>query len=296
MKHKLLSVIIAAIAIISGLLVFRYFNLSRPVYSGNGADADPYAAENQTSVSVSVDENDQNSDQVSSSGSSASAENPDQKSSSDGEISSSTEIYTGKEGLINYLHARGRKINPNSCVSAGEDITVKFDFADTIAVNTEEDYYNAYSEPLTFNVNPTFEVQKKLPDTLSANAREKIANYGIAEVDDQGNILNGYSCLIVDISVTNDSKKDYDGLLWGDLWLRVGMSSNYTGEVIAVSDDRGFSKSYFQESIPSGETIEKKIVFLPPDECVNNHLLWLEINPSGTVGGSRDLNGYVVLN
>ena len=294
MKHKLLSVMIAAIAVISGLLVFRYFNLSRPVYSGNGADADPYAAENQTSVSVSVD--DQNNEQVSSSGASANAENPDQKSSSDGEISSSTEIYTGKEGLINYLHARGRKINPNSCVSAGEDITVKFDFDDTIAVNTEEDYYNAFSEPLIFNVNPAFEVQKKLPDTLSANAREQIVNYGTAEVDEQGNILNGYSCLVVDISVTNDSKKDYDDLLWGIFRLRVGMSSNYTGEAVAVSDDRGFSKSYFQESIPSGETVEKKIVFLPPDECVNNHLLWLEISPSGTVGGSRDLNGYVVLN
>lgn len=105
-----------------------------------------------------------------------------------------------------------------------------------------------------------------------------------AEIDENGNITNEYSYVVVDISVKNTRKSEaLTQLIWGTIRLQVTNHREYLGEYEYLGENpaREYNKSYSQETIQPGESVEKALIYIAPDEILEEEDIYLKIDPSG---------------
>lgn len=292
MKHKkgIVSLLVCVLAVVCGIIVFDNFNQNHKPEL-NYAENDPY-------LELEMNGARSESSNVSSSGRGININDQLDTSS----VSLSEPItYTGKEGLIQYIRtSTGQNLAPKMIAVPGEELAVSFqisDFGQKITdFKNEEEYWDSFSEPVVFKVN-SWVTSKSFPTEMSEGYLDIIRGLGRAEIDDTGTITNGYSYVMIDISVRNDSTNNYSGLLWGTIYLKSQAgSSDFSGECQIVADGRPDNKQYCAETIPASSDIKRKIIYIVSDKSLNNTLLWLEINPTGGVMTGRDIKGYIVLN
>ena len=120
-----------------------------------------------------------------------------------------------------------------------------------------------------------------------------------AQLDENGNIINDCSYVVVNIEVKNMTSKDITSLIWGTLYLNsVGNGAGkYTGEAAYLGDDRPLSKDYYLEIIPANSTKEMTFVYVEKDEYLKDNQLYIEVNPSGvaTYNPDFDVKRYIFL-
>ena len=132
-----------------------------------------------------------------------------------------------------------------------------------------------------------------------------LSNYPGAELDEQGNITNDFSYIVVNLSVKNQSdKKIENDLIWGYIRLRFlfppSEYEDYVGEVSYLGEEtpRVLNHNYYAESFEPGEEKQMALMFVANDELLKSEAIYLEINPTGAVidNPEYDIRRYIILN
>lgn len=126
-----------------------------------------------------------------------------------------------------------------------------------------------------------------------------------AELDSEGNIINNYSYVVVNVSAKNQSEQKIENdLIWGNFQLKFIMPpseySDYIGEIDYLGEDvpRKFGHDYYAENFEPGETKEIAMIYVVHDELLDSEGMYLEINPTGAVieNADYDVKRYIALN
>ena len=132
-----------------------------------------------------------------------------------------------------------------------------------------------------------------------------LSNYPGAELDEQGNITNDFSYIVVNLSVKNQSdKKIENDLIWGYIRLRFlfppSEYEDYVGEVSYLGEEtpRVLNHNYYAETFEPGEEKQMALIFVANDELLKSEAIYLEINPTGAVidNPEYDISRYIILN
>ena len=120
-----------------------------------------------------------------------------------------------------------------------------------------------------------------------------------AQLDENGNIINDFSYVVVNVEAKNLTSKDVTSLIWGIFYLKsIGNGAGkYTGQDAYLGDDRPLSKDYYLETIPANSTKEMTFVYVEKDEYLKDNQLYIEVNPSGvaTYNPDFDVKRYIFL-
>lgn len=154
------------------------------------------------------------------------------------------------------------------------------------------------SGQFTFTVN-SWNISKEYPGYEPPEGVD-LAEWPGAEVDGNGNIINDFTYVTVDISAENMKAEEVTQLIWGMIRLRIFDSGDYTGEAIYYGRDieREYGHYYGQETFQANETKSVVLIFVVKDELLQNQEMYLEINPSGaqTVNPDYDVRRFIILN
>lgn len=119
---------------------------------------------------------------------------------------------------------------------------------------------------------------------------KNLADYPGAVLDEQGNITNDFSYVVVNLSVKNQSdKKIENDLIWGYIRLRFlfppSEYEDYVGEVSYLGEEtpRVLNHNYYAETFEPGEEKQMALIFVANDELLKSEAIYLEINPTGAV-------------
>lgn len=120
-----------------------------------------------------------------------------------------------------------------------------------------------------------------------------------AELDPDGNITNEFSYVTVDISVENMTNETVSEYIWGIIRLEIFNSGDFIGEVAYLGEEtpREKTKNYYQESFTAGETKNKAMIFVVPDQILGDQEMYMEINPTGGVitDPEQDVRRFIFL-
>lgn len=112
-------------------------------------------------------------------------------------------------------------------------------------------------------------------------------DYGDFKCDENGTIINGYSYVSIPISVTCCEETDEQiGLNSIDLWIfdKEGSYKFSDGPAAAALEEESSVKEFFLRYLEKGEAIDTEIVFVVPDnDLENQNGFMLNINNSGTM-------------
>ena len=134
---------------------------------------------------------------------------------------------------------------------------------------------------------------------------KNLADYPGAVLDEQGNITNDFSYVVVNLSVKNQSdKKIENDLIWGYIRLRFlfppSEYEDYVGEVSYLGEEtpRILNHNYYAETFEPGEEKRMALIFVANDELLKSEAIYLEINPTGAVidNPEYDIRRYIILN
>lgn len=121
-----------------------------------------------------------------------------------------------------------------------------------------------------------------------------------AELDQNGNITNGFSYVTVDISAENLKEEAVSELIWGMIQLCLFDTEDYIGETdyIGREERRESGKDYFRENFQPNETKHAVLIFVVDDKYLTEQEMYLEVNPSGAVieDPAYDVRRYIILN
>ena len=126
-----------------------------------------------------------------------------------------------------------------------------------------------------------------------------------AVLDEQGNITNDFSYVVVNLSVKNQSdKKIENDFIWGYIRLRFlfppSEYEDYVGEVSYLGEEtpRILNHNYYAETFEPGEEKQMALIFVANDELLKSEAIYLEINPTGAVidNPEYDIRRYIILN
>lgn len=134
---------------------------------------------------------------------------------------------------------------------------------------------------------------------------KNLADYPGAELDEQGNITNDFSYVVVNLSVKNQSTKTIENdLIWGYIRLMFlsapSKYSDYIGEVTYLGEEkpRILNHNYYAETFAPEEEKVMPMIFVVNDALLDSEAMYLEINPTGAVidNPDYDIRRYIVLN
>ena len=148
----------------------------------------------------------------------------------------------------------------------------------------------------------SYDRQKENPGYPYPEGMTSLTEKTGASVDEQGNITNGFSYLIVTVKVKNLSDKEVIDSIWGNIRFRIpGVNSEeYKSELIYIGEEepRSNDGDYYMEQIPVGGEITMPIIFVIKDELLDaGYAPYLEINSRGVVitDPDEDVTRYIVL-
>lgn len=146
----------------------------------------------------------------------------------------------------------------------------------------------------------SWSMSKKYPGyPIPEEKRDNLGEGGGASLDENGNITNNYSYVVVDMEVENLTSEDVNFLIWGIFKLKsIGNGAGqYTGEVSYLGDDRPYGKDYNLDTISANSAKEMPLIFIVKDEYINDNQLYIEVNPSGaaTYDPDFDVKRYIFL-
>lgn len=148
----------------------------------------------------------------------------------------------------------------------------------------------------------SWSVQKEYPGYQLPEGIESLDKFPGAKVDAQGNIVNGFSYVVVNTEVGNLEDKEVTDLVWGNIKLEIpGVGSDqYTGSLNYLGENapRQYNGNYLKELFKAKETKKMPLIFVVKDQLIKGKQLYLEINSSGspTVDPDYDVRRYIVLN
>lgn len=114
-----------------------------------------------------------------------------------------------------------------------------------------------------------------------------------AQFDEQGNIVNDFSYVTIEVSKENISESDTESY-WNDFNLRMirqASSDIYTGEVAYLGEEepREDSRAYFLEQFKKDEKKDMVLIYIVADKFLDNEGMYIEIDPFGcTYTGKKD--------
>ncbi len=154
----------------------------------------------------------------------------------------------------------GLTVDPQNIVSTGSPIT---------------------SGNYSFTVN-SWSVSKESPGYALPEGMDATRG-GLLQIDANGNITNEYSYVVVDLTVENKAEEPVTDLLWGYLRMQAFDMGDFISEVAYLGEEtpRKSGHDSYEESFKAGEIKKYPVVFVMPDEIVNNQEIYLEIDTSG---------------
>lgn len=188
----------------------------------------------------------------------------------------------------------------------GEPDAISKEFAEKIGVDAKNVVsvgHSVASTKYSFTVD-SWNAGKEYPGYEAPEGID-ITEFPGAELDNEGNIINDYSYVVVNVSVKNQvDKKVEKDLVWATFRLKFIMPpseySDYIGEIDYLGEDvpRKYGHDYFAEDFEPGETKEIAMIFVVHDELFNSKGMYLEINPTGAVidNADYDIRRYITLN
>lgn len=121
------------------------------------------------------------------------------------------------------------------------------------------------------------------------------------EMNENGDILNDFSYVVVNMTVENLTDAPVTDYVWGDIRFRelgaeYGNTSN-TPEILYWGENppRGKIKSAYLETIPANGKVEKPLIFIRQDRFLEGRQKYLEINLAGVTGSFRPFR-FILLN
>ncbi len=206
----------------------------------------------------------------------------DQEKSEEFEKNLSVTAQEGTPDKISKEFAEKLGVDAKNVVSTGNPVaSTKYSF--TVTSWTKGKEYPGY----------------KLPEG------KNLSEYPGAELDNQGNIINDFSYVVVNISAKNQSDEKIEkDLIWGDMRLEFlyqpSKYSDYVGEVAYLGEKtpRSINHDYYAESFEPEEEKEMSLIFVVNDGLLECDGMYLEINPTGAVidNPDYDIRRYIVLN
>lgn len=148
----------------------------------------------------------------------------------------------------------------------------------------------------------SYDRQKENPGYPYPEGMTPLSEKPGANVDEDGNIMNDFSYLIVNVKVKNLSDEEDINGIWGIFRLKIpGVSSDeYKSELTYLGEEEPRSKDgdYYMEQIPAGGEITMPIIYVIKDDLLDaGYSPYLEINSSGAVitDPDKDVTRYIVL-
>lgn len=148
----------------------------------------------------------------------------------------------------------------------------------------------------------SYDRQKENPGYPYPEGMTPLSEKPGASVDEDGNIMNDFSYLIVNVKVKNLSDEEDINGIWGIFRLKIpGVSSDeYKSELTYLGEEEPRSKDgdYYMEQIPAGGEITMPIIYVIKDDLLDaGYSPYLEINSSGAVitDPDKDVTRYIVL-
>ena len=122
--------------------------------------------------------------------------------------------------------------------------------------------------------------------------RDPLEEWPGAQLDENGNITNDFSYVVVNMAVENLTSKDVTTHIWGIFRLNsIGSGAGqYTGEVTYLGDDRPWGKDYSLDTIGANSKKEMPLIFVVKDEYLNENQLYIQVNPSGAATDNPDFD------
>lgn len=155
---------------------------------------------------------------------------------------------------------------------------------------------------LTYQVK-SWEITKKKPDYPLPEGMMLPEEYMTdesfgAEFDAEGNFLNGFSYVVVNMVVENNGDRPTEGieLYWHMFWLKkVGYLGKSTGELkyLGEKQPRKYTKQYTIEILQPGEKIEMPLIYIIDDEMLEGEGFCLQVNRGAGMPEERCNKFYI---
>lgn len=119
-----------------------------------------------------------------------------------------------------------------------------------------------------------------------------------AEFDAEGNFLNDFSYVVVNVVVENNGNRPTEGseLNWHMFHLkRVGYVEDGSGEVSYLGEQqpRKYTQNYFQEALQPGKMIKMPLIYLIDDTMLDGDGFCLEVNRAPGIPIEREGKFYI---
>ena len=133
---------------------------------------------------------------------------------------------------------------------------------------------------------------KEYPGYPVPEGRDPLEEWPGAQLDENGNITNDFSYVVVNMEVENLTSKDVTTHIWGIFRLNsIGSGAGqYTGEVTYLGDDRPWGKDYNLDTIGANSKKEMSLIFVVKDEYLKENQLYIQVNPSGAATDNPDFD------
>ena len=146
----------------------------------------------------------------------------------------------------------------------------------------------------------SWNVTKEYPGYALPEGNTPLSEYPGAEVDENGNITNDFSYVVVNVEVENLKDEDITTLVWGFFRLGIIGGGDYTGESTYLGEEhpRAAGKDYLKETIPAKGKVDIALIFVVKDEVLKSQQYYLKINSSGSsnVNPDYDVRRFITLN
>lgn len=145
----------------------------------------------------------------------------------------------------------------------------------------------------------SWSMSKESPGYPIPEGKEYYFREDKAVLDENENITNDYSYVVVNMEVENLTSEEIKFLIWGIFRLKsVGNGAGkYEGECAYLGDGRDAGQSYYLDTIEANSKKEMPIIFVVKDEYLIDNQLYIEVNPSGvaTTNPDYDVKRYIFL-
>lgn len=145
----------------------------------------------------------------------------------------------------------------------------------------------------------SWSISKEYPGYALPEGHTPLSESPGATVDENGNITNDFSYVVVNMEVENMTPEAYIQYIWGTTRLEsIGTGAGqYIGEVTYLGDNRPVSQDYFLETIEANGKKEMPLIFVVKDEYVEDNQLYIVVNPSGAAdtNSDYDVKRYIFL-
>lgn len=147
------------------------------------------------------------------------------------------------------------------------------------------------SGDFSYQIN-SWSMSKEYPGYPVPEGRDPLEEWPGAQLDENGNITNDFSYVVVNMIVENLTSKDVTAQIWNPFRLKsIGSGSGqYTGEVTYNGSNRPYGTDYSLDTIGANSKKEMPLIFVVKDEYLNENQLYIQVNPSGAATDNPDFD------